>query len=74
MCKLYFISVFIEISRFQFYYQGGPLVALNLKGDLNGLVGIVSFGDLISGAQGFTRIASYYDWIQKTTGIKTCLE
>lgn len=49
-------------------------MALTLKGELNGLVGIVSFGDLLSGAQGFTYIASYFDWITATSGIENCVD
>lgn len=52
--------------------SGGPLVAYTDNGDLHGLVGIVSFGNVLNGAQGFTSIGAYFDWIIATTGITEC--
>lgn len=48
-------------------------MTLTKKGEMHGLVGIVSFGNWLNGAQGFTRIGSYFDWVLETTGIKTCV-
>ena len=55
-------------------HLGGPLVAIQLNGAMHGLVGIVSFGDMLTGAQGFARIAYYFGWIKSTTGITTCVQ
>lgn len=52
--------------------SGGPLVALRDNGDIQGLVGIVSFGGIFNGAQGFTSVGAYFDWITATTGITQC--
>lgn len=52
--------------------SGGPLVALRDNGDIQGLVGIVSFGGIFNGAQGFTSVGAYFDWITATTGITEC--
>lgn len=63
----------IIIFYFSFYCQGGPLVALTPKGEIHGLIGIVSFENLLIDAQGFTRIGAFFDWVLSTTGIKTCV-
>lgn len=52
--------------------SGGPLCALRDNGEIQGLVGIVSFGGIFNGAQGFTSVAAFYDWITATTGITEC--
>lgn len=56
-----------------FLLQGGPLVAISERGEIHGLVGIVSFGGLMN-TQGFTNIGAYFDWITNTTGITQCVQ
>lgn len=63
----------IIIFHFSFYHQGGPLVALTKKGEIHGLIGIVSFENKLIDLQGFTRIGAFFDWVLGTTGIKTCV-
>lgn len=49
-------------------------MALGDKGEIRGLVGIVSFGGIFNGAQGFTSVGAFFEWITNTTGITSCLE